>query len=224
VAGSKTGWYREQLAPEKGRLLLTGRGEASAVEFQLTAWMDQEPGVLDRALAALSRRRIRIGHLVTASGPEPGTMVAVVRFDCSPEDARRAAHQIGRGVQVLGVQLAAVDQAVQRELALVRVRTAPHERPARMAAAEYHRADVVAVDETTVTLAFTGGPEDVNRFVNTLQAWGIESMTRVAACLATPTVQIGWMPGPAENREEFASWPPSTMTATPSQPSSGNAR
>jgi acetolactate synthase small subunit len=204
------------------------------VEFQLTAWLEQEPGVLDRALAAFTRRRVRIGNLVADVDPASGLMRCCVRFRVdSPEDAHRLAHQVARGVQVWAVTVEPLTDAVAREVVLARVRCERSRRPDLLALAASFGGTAVAVSDEYVVLAVSAESERITGFLQALAAeWGLESATR--AGVAMPPAPTGpLVPGlPAfprhplypDHEEVTHSWQPFTMTATPIRPSSGSAR
>jgi acetolactate synthase small subunit len=222
------------------------------VEFRLTAWLDNEPGVLDRALAAFTRRRIRFRHFQANADPDGhGLELSVVFSAATPLDAHRVAHQVARGVQVWAVAVEGVDHAVEREVALARVLTAVGDRSPLLDLATALGATVVATEADAVVLAFAGERAAVAASLQALAPWDVDAVARAAVALA-PVPSGPLVPGlpdlpapprgPSEPRrlplrdqpvhhdryedkeEDVHRWQPFTTTAMPIRPSSGSAR
>jgi acetolactate synthase small subunit len=193
------------------------------MEFQLMAQMADEPGTLDRALLVFSRRRICPRAVVATEDPERGLMELTVRFEAgSALEAKRLAHQVARGVLVQAVTLEPVDAAVDREMALVRVRCGPDERDRIREAAERLGAEVAAEGAETVVISLAGASAEVRRALSALAPFDIDAVSRVAVrvLLETPPPPAPELP-PLPRYiplEEDTSWPSSITIATPIHP------
>jgi acetolactate synthase small subunit len=193
------------------------------MEFQLMAWMADEPGALDRALLVFSRRRICPRAVVADVDRERGCLELTVRFEAnSALEAKRLAHQVGRGVLVQAVTLEPADAAVDRETALVRVRCEGGARERLMQTADRLGAEVAAEASDTVVLSVTGPSGHVRRALSALDSFRIDAVSR-AAVRVLPTAPTSLAPElPPLPRhipfEEDTSWPSSITTATPIHP------
>lgn len=199
------------------------------MEFQLTAWMANEPGTLDRALLAFSRRRITPASVHAEADPAEGVICLTLRFHtASGPDAMRVAHQVGRGAKVYGLALDPMDDSVGREIALARIRCPEADRAALRTWAEDIGGEVAAATPEHVVVALSGPPSAVAAALGGLSAWGVEAVRRTRVHLA-PVPDVPVAPGlpplpihspnpPYPHYEEDCSWHTCTTTATPTRP------
>lgn len=224
-------------------LVATGAvfGKEAAVEFQLTAWMADEPGTLDRALLAFSRRRITPASVHAEADPKEGVICLTLRFDtASGPDALRVAHQVGRGAKVYRLALEPMDESVGREMALVRIRCPEADRTALRQWARRSGVEVAAATPDHVVVALAGSPAAVAEALDGLSAFSVEAVRRTRVHLPPgpgAPVAPGLPPlpvhshGPQDSHyphypyypyypyyEEDISWHTCTTTATPTRP------
>ena len=199
------------------------------MEFQLTAWMADEPGTLDRALLAFSRRRITPASIHAEADPTEGVICLTLRFDtASGPDAMRVAHQVGRGQKVYGLALEPMEESIEREIALVRIRCAEADRAALRQCARGIGVEVAAATPEHVVVALAGTPAAVAEALGALSAYGVASVQRSRVHLAPDPgapVAPGLPPLPVHSHyphypqhEEDISWRTCTTTATPIRP------
>ena len=167
------------------------------MEFQLTAWVGDEPGVLERALAALSRQRIRPRRLAAEWDGGRRALSVTVQFEAESEQAaERLAHQVARGVRVHQTAVEGLADSVTREVALVRLRCAEARRGAVLAEASRVGAVVAAAGRDVVLLAVFGDPEGVAASAHGLRAFGIDRVERAVARLALRPAPVHASPLP----------------------------
>ena len=103
-------------------------------------------------------------------------MTIVVDVQRKPlEQVEKQLHKLVNVLKVVELEPGA---AVERELALVKVRAPPGERAAVMEIAEIFRARVVDVSDSALTLEVTGPPEKVEAMLELLEPYGIVEMAR----------------------------------------------
>jgi acetolactate synthase-1/3 small subunit len=205
------------------------------MRFQLTLSLENEPGVLDRALAVFSRRRIRIDHLLVSTESPPDKARAVIGFETDGWDAaERLRQQVARGIQVMHTEVQAWEADIRRELALVRVRCRRQDRRQMLSVAACFGAQAVAVTADGVVFSLAAETETVEAFLEAMGDWSIEDSIRTGTALLArgspravseraPRAAVQGAPAAHPNHpvhsshpEEEPKWPPSTMTVMPS--------
>ena len=152
------------------------------MQFQMTVWMESEPGVLDRALAVFSRRRIRVSRMVMGVLGDGDTMRTDVWFEAASEaDAERVKRQVERGVQVTEVDVSACSEAMAQEVCRVKVGVGAGARRQVVGVATALGAEVTRMTDGHVSLRLTGTPDKVNALLTALAPWPLEDLARTTA-------------------------------------------
>ena len=152
------------------------------MQFQMTIWFENEPGVLDRALAVFSRRRISLTHMVMRVLDDGDSMRADLWFPAENlAAAERVQRQVERGVEVTAVDLASGPALVAQEICRVKVGVGSGARRQVVGIAAAFCAEVTRMHDGHVSLQLTGTPERVEALLTALQAWPLEEVHRTTA-------------------------------------------
>ena len=156
----------------------TGRSNVEA--HTLSVLVDNEPGVLARVVGLFSARSFNIESLTVAEvAHETHLSRITILTSGSPEVVEQVRHQLERLVPVHSVtDLTLATRAIERELAMVKVRGKGDPRHEALQLAEAFRAKVI--DATTESFIFeiTGAPRKIDDFVDLMRPIGLVEVSR----------------------------------------------
>ena len=163
----------------------------SNVEFHtLSVLVDNEPGVLARVVGLFSGRGYNIESLTVAevAHAEHLSRITIVTSG-TPEAIEQIGHQLERLVPVHRVMdLTLMGGAIERELAMVKVRGKGDDRVEALRLADAFRARVI--DATTQSFVFelTGNSAKIDQFIELMRPIGLVDVSRtgVAAIARGP--------------------------------------
>ena len=182
---------------EKRRVLLMSKPDPAAqshypapkkveqVEHRtLSILVDNEPGVLARVIGLFSGRGYNIDSLtVSETEHEKHLSRITIATIGTPMVIEQIKNQLERMVPVHRVtDLTATGKAMERELALVKVRGKDVNRVEALRLADAFRARVI--DATTESFVFelTGKPDKIDQFVALMQPLGLVEVSRTGIC------------------------------------------
>ncbi|QBI19035.1 acetolactate synthase small subunit [Egibacter rhizosphaerae] len=144
----------------------------------LSVLVENKPGVLSRVSGLFSRRGFNIESL--AVGPtevdEVSRMTIVV--DAASQSLEQVTKQLNKLVNVLKIVELEPDDAVTRELWLIKVACEGDKRGEVKELAEVFRARIVDVDIDAITLEATGATDKLEALVRMLTPYGIRELVR----------------------------------------------
>ena len=154
--------------------------KANAESHTLSVLVDNEPGVLARVVGLFSARSFNIESLTVAEvAHETHLSRITIVTSGTPEVIEQVRHQLERLVPVHSVtDLTSSARAIERELAMVKVRGRGDSRVEALQLAEAFRAKVI--DATTESFIFelTGAPRKINDFVDLMRPIGLVEVSR----------------------------------------------
>ena len=156
----------------------------------LSVLVDNEPGVLARVVGLFSGRGFNIESLTVAEVAHEAHLSRItIVTSGTPEVVEQVRHQLERLVPVHSVtDLTLAVRAIERELAMVKVRGKGEPRVEALRLAEAFRAKVI--DATTESFVFelTGAPRKIDDFVELMRGIGLVEVSRtgVAAIMRGP--------------------------------------
>ena len=144
----------------------------------LSVLVENKPGVLVRISGLFSRRGFNIDSL--AVGPteheEISRMTIVV--NCDEHPLEQVTKQLNKLVNVLKIVELEQEQAVQRELLLIKVRADTESRSKVLETVQLFRAKVVDVALDAVTVEATGNRDKLDALVRVLEPFGIKELVQ----------------------------------------------
>jgi acetolactate synthase-1/3 small subunit len=149
-----------------------------AMAYALSLCIDQELLSLNRAVGELRRRNLAIESLAVGPGNGPGETRLTVIVNADDATAEMAMRKLDKLSGVHGATRFRIEDAVTRELALVKVRVPPARFAALLEVCARYKATVVAElpDEAIVELAGSGSC--ILAFVGALEPFGIRELVR----------------------------------------------
>ena len=155
-------------------------GKTNIESHTLSILVDNEPGVLARVVGLFSARSFNIESLTVAEVAHETHLSRITIVTAgTPEVIEQVRHQLERLVPVRSVtDLTLAVRAVERELAMVKVRGKGDNRVEALQLAEAFRAKVI--DATTESFIFeiTGAPRKIDDFVALMSPIGLVEVSR----------------------------------------------
>jgi acetolactate synthase-1/3 small subunit len=161
----------------------------------IVALMQDQPGVLTRAVSLFRRRGFNIASLTVGHTeiPNVSRMTVVVESD----EVEQVVYQLDRLVEVIDVTDVTHEQTVDREMALIKVKATNGNRAEIVALCDVFNAKVVDVSKTSLIIEMTGTPAKVENLIEVIEPFGISEMMR--------TGQIAMMRGARTNHDIMSS-------------------
>ena len=144
----------------------------------LVVLVEDKPGVLNRVASLFRRRNFNIESLTVGRTAETGISRMTVVVDSDQTSAERVAAHLYKLVNVLQVEDLGAVPAVVRDLALVKVTVAGHDRAELLKIVDETRAHIVDSGEQTMTLEITGEASHVDAVIARVNGFGIIEMVR----------------------------------------------
>jgi acetolactate synthase I/III small subunit len=144
----------------------------------LSVLVENQPGVLARISGLFARRAFNIESL--AVGPteqaEISRMTIVVNAEAQPLE--QVTKQLNKLVNVIKIVQLEPTVGVERELALIKVRTDAATRGQVLETVQLFRAKVVDVNPDSVTIEATGSPDKLAAMLRVLEPFGIRELVQ----------------------------------------------
>jgi acetolactate synthase-1/3 small subunit len=144
----------------------------------LTLLVDNEPGVLSRIVGLFSGRGFNIESLCVA----PTTDAAVSRLTLATEGSSAVIEQIEKQlnklINVIKVRNLGAEEAVKREMALIRVKANAQTRAEILRIVDIFRCKVVDVGSEQYTIEVTGNQGKLEALLKLLKPIGIKEIAR----------------------------------------------
>jgi acetolactate synthase-1/3 small subunit len=144
----------------------------------LSVLVEDKPGVLARVASLFSRRGYNIQSLAVGATEQKdmSRMTIVVSVDESPLE--QITKQLNKLINVIKIVEQDDDNAVSRELALIKVRADATTRSQVIEAVNLFRAKVVDVTTESLTIEATGTPAKLEAFMRVLEPYGIRELAQ----------------------------------------------
>lgn len=154
------------------------RGEPRGDQHSISLLVSNKPGVLIRIALVFARRGYNIDSLVVS--PSHSGKYARMNIVASgePKTLEQILKQLNKLIDVLHARDHTGETAVEKELALIKIRCSPQKRSEVLQIAEHFKAQTVDLSETTLMLQVTGGTEKLDAAESMLDGYGIVEMVR----------------------------------------------
>ncbi len=144
----------------------------------VTALVEDRPGVLARIAGLCRRRGLNIASLAVGRSEQPGLSRLTFVLEGPPTVVNQCATQLERLVNVIDATDITNKNHIWRELALVKVATAPETRVEVLELSRVFRANVIDIGAKSITLELTGGREKIDSLITLLDQFGIIEVMR----------------------------------------------
>src|SRR6266481_1593672 len=141
-------------------------------------YVENKPGVLPRVASLFRRRAFNIDSLTVGRTEKPEVSRMTITVDADRDQARRIEANLYKLVNVLLVENITNQQAIVRDLAMIRVAARHEERSHVLELANVFRARVVDVAPESLTIEITGAEDKIDGLLDVLRPYGIIEMVR----------------------------------------------
>jgi acetolactate synthase I/III small subunit len=144
----------------------------------LIVLVNDRPGAVDRVVGILRRRRANMQTFVLGRSELPETVRITVAVTDSEVGVDHLTEQLRKTVDVRQIMNLTFQQAITRELALIKVNSSTELSSEIIELGSHFGAAVVDLTADTVTLEVTGSGEKIEKLIGLLQEYGIREVAR----------------------------------------------
>ncbi len=145
----------------------------------ISALVVDHSGVLTRVAGLFSRRGYNIESIAVGSSEEAGLSRMIIVVDAEDElELEQIEKQLYKLIDVVKVNDLPARDAVERELALIKVAANSQNRAEILQIVDIFRAKIVDVSSRAVIVEITGGHEKVDAIIALFKPYGIREIVR----------------------------------------------
>ncbi|MCK9493862.1 MAG: acetolactate synthase small subunit [Dehalococcoidia bacterium] len=156
----------------------TSATSATPNKHTLAALVENRPGVLNRVASMFRRRGFNIDSLAVGTTEEEGVSRMTIVVEGPPEIGDQVRKQLDKLIDVITVEPLSEQEAITRELALIKVVARPDQRREILDLIAIFRAQVVDVSQTTLVVQLTAAGDTLDALIENLRPYGIREMVR----------------------------------------------
>jgi acetolactate synthase I/III small subunit len=142
----------------------------------LSVLVEDKPGVLARVSSLLARRGFNIHSL--AVGPSNDDGMSKMTIVVEAPELEQVKKQLHKLVNVVKITELDPEQAIEREVMMVRVSTPPGKRSEVLEIAAIFKAVAVDVGHASVCFQVSGEPAKINDFLDLVRPYGVVDLVK----------------------------------------------
>ena len=147
----------------------------------LVLFVNDHHGAFDRIVGLLRRRRAKMQAFTIGRSEIPNVVRITVVMDDSEVGVEQLVEQLRKVVDVRHIVSLSSEQAISRELALVKVNSTVAQQSEIIELSHLFGAHPVDVDQETVTLEVTGNSDKIEKLIEQLQPYGVREVARTGS-------------------------------------------
>ncbi|MNH90991.1 Acetolactate synthase small subunit [compost metagenome] len=140
--------------------------------------VNDQPGVLQRVSGLFGRRGFNIESITVGQSEEQGLSRMVIVTHGDDKTLEQIEKQLYKLIDVIKVVNLSSKPMVARELALIKVKSEPSDRPEIMGLVETFRAAVVDIGTHSLMVQVVGDTEKIDAMIELLAPYGIRELSR----------------------------------------------
>ena len=144
----------------------------------LSVLVENKPGALARIATMFARRGFNIESLAVGPTEHHDVSRITLRVDCEQHPLEQIEKQMHKLVNVLRVQELEPGEAIERELALIKVNAPPDKRSELLALADVFNARVADLGPEALVFEIVGPSEDIDSFEELVRPHGVKELVR----------------------------------------------
>ncbi|AIQ28102.1 MULTISPECIES: acetolactate synthase small subunit [Paenibacillus] len=144
----------------------------------ISVLVNDQPGVLQRVSGLFGRRGFNIESITVGQSEEIGLSRMVIVTLGDQHTLEQIEKQLYKLIDVIKVIDLGSKPMVARELALIKVKADPAERPEIMGVVETFRASVVDIGTTSLLVQVVGETQKIDAMIELLKPYGIKELSR----------------------------------------------
>ena len=146
-------------------------------KFVIAVYVENKAGVLTRVTSMFTRRGFNIDALTVGETEIPEYSRITICMSGDGYAKEQMLNQLRKQFNVKKVEVL-VDDAIKRELMLIKVKNEVNNRADIMTAVDVFRASVIDYSTDEMCIEVTGSPSKIDAFVKLMQPFGILEMCR----------------------------------------------
>jgi acetolactate synthase-1/3 small subunit len=151
----------------------------------LVVFANEQHGTLDRIVGVLRRRRAKPQTITVGRSELPHVLRITVVMDDAEVAVEQLIEQLYKVVDVRHIVNLSSEQAIARELALIKVNSPATRYSEIIEQGQLFGAHVIDVAQESVTFEVTGSGEKIEQFVRLLQDYGVCEVARTGSVAIT---------------------------------------
>jgi len=148
------------------------------VKYTLSVLVENHPGVLSRVAGLFSRRGFNIDSLAVGVTEDPTISRMTIVVNGDDYIVEQVTKQLNKLIDVIKVKKLNPKEAVERELALIKVNANSQTRSDIIQITEIFRANIVDVSKETLTIEISGDEDKIEALIELLKQYGIREVVR----------------------------------------------
>lgn len=159
----------------------------------LVLLVEDHPGVLNRVVSLMRRRSFNIDSITVGHSEQVGISRMTIQLRGEPADVEQAGKQLYKLLEVIKVTDLHENDAIIRELVMVKVAAKGAVRAEVVQTASIYGARVLDATPSTLMIEMSGRDEEIESFLSMMRVYGIREMVRSGkvALARTPSVKRG---------------------------------
>lgn len=149
----------------------------------LSVYVANKPGVLARIAQVFARRGFNIESLVVSPAMDGKFSRMTIGISGDPGMLDQIIKQVSKLIDVLTCKDHSDDEAVTRELALVKIRCGVDRRSEALQVVEHFSCKTVDLTEKSMIIMATGDSEKVDAFINMIKMFDVVELVRTGKVL-----------------------------------------
>lgn len=150
----------------------------TVMRHTIAVLVNDQPYVLQRVSGLFGRRGFNIESITVGQSEEVGLSRMVIVTLGDQHTLEQIEKQLYKLIDVIKVVDLGAKPMVARELALIKVKADPAERPEIMGVVETFRASVVDIGTTSVLVQVVGDTQKIDAMIELLKPYGIKELSR----------------------------------------------
>lgn len=148
------------------------------MKHTLSVYVENRPGVLARIAGLFRRRGFNIHSLNVAPTEDPQYSKMTIVVDLEDKPLEQVTKQLHKLINVIKISDFKPDEAVERELALVKVSASSSTRSEIIQIVDIFRGKIIDVARDSLTIEVTGTADKISALISLLKPYGIKDMAR----------------------------------------------
>jgi acetolactate synthase-1/3 small subunit len=149
----------------------------------LSVYVSNKPGVLARIAQVFARRGFNIESLVVSPAMDGKFSRMTIGISGNPGMLDQIIKQVSKLIDVISCKDHTGDEAVVRELALVKIRCGADRRSEALQIVEHFACKTVDLTEKSMIIMATGASDKVDAFVRMIKAFDVVELVRTGKVL-----------------------------------------
>jgi acetolactate synthase-1/3 small subunit len=151
----------------------------------LIALVANKPGVLNRVASLFRRRGFNIESIAVGHTEKQGISRMTIVVNGDPATVEQVRKQLDKVIDVMKIHDITQESMVDRELALIKVKTTSANRSEIIQIVDIFRANIVDVASDSLIVEVTGDEDKLNSLFKLLNSFGIKEIARTGRLAMT---------------------------------------